>query len=167
MIKNVHTSATMKPLMTSHLSRLVKTTGNIDHCHIDMLFNNVIIAMTETDPSGPVQECRFSPSVQQTSLFVCPSKSQMCLPLVAGPHWCRCSLYWWLLLSRKSSRIWYDKHLHHFCLFYIVPQWILHIITDIIKANQRMAPVLSHLGTPHCSLLFIYSFNQIFIQMCS
>ena len=37
------------------------------------------------------------------------SKSQMCLPLVVGPHWCRCSSSWWWLLSRKSSRIWYDR----------------------------------------------------------
>lgn len=44
----------------------------------------------------------------------------MCLPLGAGPRWFRCSSSWWLLLSRKSSRIWYEKHFHPFGLFYIV-----------------------------------------------
>lgn len=34
------------------------------------------------------------------------SKYQMCLPLVAGPHWCHCFSSWWWLLSRSSLRIW-------------------------------------------------------------
>lgn len=53
-------------------------------CHIDMLFNNIIIAtgqVRETDPSGPILGCRFSASVQQL-LFLYVLANPRCVS-----HW--------------------------------------------------------------------------------
>lgn len=77
----------------------------------------------------------------------------MCLPLGAGPHWFHCSSSWWLLLSRNSSRIWYEKHFHRFWFFYIVQRSPPH-------SGQLLSIFLRILLCPLIIRLTKYSFTR-------
>lgn len=99
--------------------------------------------------------------------LVSSSKSRTFLPLAGGPRWCRCSSSWWSLLSRKSSRTWYDPHLHRVG-FVFRCVWIFQLPLPLIKLNWRCriaAPTLcrrSLLGVrSHCVFLFVHSITSL------